>query len=62
MAKQYRISENSRKLLDALKVARHYAPQYWRVEVNALYCRYDDENDILGADLVTAYENGKKTC
>jgi len=51
----------STRKTDALKVARHYAPQYWRVEVNALYYNADDENDIFGADLVAAWENGKKT-
>lgn len=53
--------ETSTRKADALRTAKAWASRYGRVEVNALYVNADDESDVQGDELITAYENGKKT-
>lgn len=53
--------DTSTRKAEALRTAKRYAATFARVEVNALFVDENDENDILGADLLAAYENGVKT-
>lgn len=46
---------------EAMKIARGYAKRYKRVEVLAVEVDADDSNNLLGDELVAAWENGRKT-
>ena len=46
---------------DALRDAQVRASAFGRVEVNALFVDINDDGNIFGADLIAAYENGRKT-
>ena len=54
-------TEKTTRKADALRIGAGWAVRFPRVEVNVVYTAADDENDIFGADLVAAWENGKKT-
>jgi len=53
--------DTSTRKADALRTAKEWAKRYGRVEVNALYVDVNDENNIQGAELLEAWENGHKT-
>ena len=53
--------DTSTRKADALRTARVWASRYGRVEVNALYVDAGDDGNVQGCELITAYENGKKT-
>lgn len=54
-------TERTTRKADALRTARGWASRYVRVEVNAVFVSADDDNDVQGTELITAYENGHKT-
>ena len=47
--------------VEAKNFGRFIKNRFIRVEVNAVYVDENDANNILGADVVAAWENGRKT-
>lgn len=58
---QPRNRDTSTRKVEALRTARRWATLYGRVEVNVVYVAVDDANDVQAADLLAAWEQGKKT-
>lgn len=50
-----------RTRITAERLAASWAKKFFRVECEKVAADIDNENDIYGADLIAAYENGIKT-
>lgn len=54
-------TELHKRKADALRTAATWAVRFKRVEVNAVYVDVEDDANVVGADLVAAWENGAPT-
>lgn len=52
--------EEENDIIEAHRSARKLAAQYGRVEINRVSVSENDDCDILGAELVASWENGKR--
>ena len=53
--------EKFRNQDNARRCGRSMKGRYFRVEVNAVYVDSNDANNVLSAELISAWEDGKQT-